>query len=298
MNPIGDKSLSESAIDQIGMEMEQITPPNYVALRNKRRREDDTNVDRFDVFREEIKTLILTMFKSQESGSKKLESTLTEISKTNTNIQTTMSFLAEQNVELKKKLELLEIERKKDKEHISILEGQLEDLKRDRLKNNIEIKNAPKADKETKEDLIIMTLELAKSVNCQLSEKDINDIYRIRFKREGNASSPIIVELSTTLLKMKFLQACKTYNLKNKDKLRAKHLGLKSQGQENIPVYVAEQLTASRARLYFLARDLMRSKSYKFCWTSYGRVYVRKSENSPIITINNEAIVQKLLGEQ
>ncbi|XP_053609834.1 uncharacterized protein LOC128674878 [Plodia interpunctella] len=208
-----------------------------------------------------------------------------------------MSFLAEQNVELKKKYDLLEIERKKDKEHITILEGQLEDMRRDRLKSNIEIRNVPKINNEVKEHLINIIIELGKSVNCRLEDRDINDIYRTKSKKEGSTSSPIIVELHSTILKMQFLQACKAYNLKNRDKLRAKHLGLKSQAQENIPVYIAEQLTAKSARLYFLARDLAKSKSYKYCWTSYGRIYVRKADNSPIIIINNETIIQKLLQE-
>lgn len=78
----------------------------------------------------------------------------------------------------------------------------------------------------------------------------------------------------------------------NKTKLRAKHLGFTT--QEETPVYVCEQLTPKAARLYFLARDLIKSTTFTFCWTAYGNVYVRKDENSPIIKITNEAQINQL----
>ncbi|KAL4710608.1 hypothetical protein ACJJTC_003244 [Scirpophaga incertulas] len=80
-----------------------------------------------------------------------------------------------------------------------------------------------------------------------------------------------------------------------KTKLRAKHLGWRK--QEETPIFVSEHLTGKAARLYFLARDLAKNKLYKFCWTSLGRVYVRKNEekDSPYIQITSEHQIQDLL---
>ncbi|CAK1598136.1 unnamed protein product [Parnassius mnemosyne] len=88
----------------------------------------------------------------------------------------------------------------------------------------------------------------------------------------------------------------KSFNIKHKCKLCAKHLGFKT--QEDTPIFLSEHLTPKGARLHFLARDLAKSKNYKFCWTAYGKVYVRENENSPIIMIRNESQVHQLLGSQ
>ncbi|KAL4718573.1 hypothetical protein ACJJTC_002772, partial [Scirpophaga incertulas] len=82
------------------------------------------------------------------------------------------------------------------------------------------------------------------------------------------------------------------FNVRNKSKLCAKHLGFRT--DEDTPIFISEHLTRYASRLYFLARGLAKSKEYKYCWTAYGKIYVRKSDNSPIINITNEAQVQHL----
>lgn len=88
------------------------------------------------------------------------------------------------------------------------------------------------------------------------------------------------------------LKSCKQYNVKQKQRLCAKHLGLSS--SEDTPIFVTEQLTAKMARLHFLARELVKSKQFKYCWTNYGRIYLRKDDNSRIINITNELQLKDL----
>ncbi|KAG7309289.1 hypothetical protein JYU34_005230 [Plutella xylostella] len=88
------------------------------------------------------------------------------------------------------------------------------------------------------------------------------------------------------------LKGIKSFNIKNsKNKLNASHLGLKD---NSTPVFTAEYLTPKANRLYFLARDLVRTDLYQFCWTSQGRIFVRKSEGTPAILIKNEEQVTQL----
>ncbi|CAH2107944.1 unnamed protein product [Euphydryas editha] len=145
-----------------------------------------------------------------------------------------------------------------------------------------------------------MVLCLSNAIDCDIKKTGIRDIYRVQKERErdkkvvkNNGSIPIIVETSSTILKADVLKQSKSFHIKNKQKLCAKHLELKK--NEEVPIYVSEQLTAKAARLFFLARDLSKSRTYKFCWTSYGWVYVRKDEQFPIIAIKSEAQVQRLL---
>lgn len=284
-----DKSLSESNLPP-----EEIydSPLSYVSQRVKKRREDD-----LDVFREDMINTIKSMLLKQELELKKITPTLMEIKQTNTSIENSVAAITEQNEELKRKIEQMEIQAKKDKEYITILEDKVEDLQRDSRKANIEIKNVPKQAKETKEDLLNMVLCLTKNVNSEMVKSDVRDIYRIKRKKQNNreviTNTPIIVELSSTILKTEVLKKCKTYNTRNKVKLCAKHLGFKN--NEDIPIFVSEQLTAKGSRLHFLARDLVKSKGYKYCWTAYGKVYVKKNDESPTHIIRSESQVQSFM---
>lgn len=286
-----DKSSSEGNLTLVSHT--DTTSPNYGFRRAKRDREEDWTSD-FSAFKEEMKTMMGALMTDQESELKKLFTpTLIEIQKTNRNIESSIALLMSKNEELTKKVENLEQQKKKDNEYISILENRVEDIQRTDRKSNIEVKNVPKGKSETKEDMINMVLRLGKSIDCNINKSEIKDIYRVRGKKEGQINTPIIVEFSSTILKTDVLKMSKAHNIKHKGKLCAKHLGFTR--NEDTPIFVSEQLTVKGSRLHYLARDLAKSKSYKFCWTSYGRVYVRKNENSPIITIYSENQVNNLI---
>lgn len=289
MDNVLDKSLSDPNVNYSGLSGDK-TPPNFACKRNKRKR-DDLDIQ-FQDLKEEILTMIKSMILPQENELKKISPILKEIKNTNCNIENTLTYLTEQNNELKKKIELLEIQAKKDKQYITMLEDKVEDIQRENRKANIEIKNIPCDPKETREDLLKMVLCLSKNIDCNITRSDIKDIYRINTKKYNNTNPPVIIETASTILKTDIIKQCKNFNIKNKQKLRAKHLGFTK--HEETPVYIAEQLTPKGARLFYLARDLAKSQLFKFCWTFYGRVYVRKNENSPIIRVNNEAQIHHL----
>lgn len=286
-----EKSPSESNLNQASTSDEK-TPPNFVARRGKRDRESDWHSDFMD-FKTEIKTMMGSLIAEQGKELKNFFSpTLTEMQKTNQNIESSIALLMSKNEELTKKVAHLELQKKKDSDYILILENRIEDIQRAERKNCIEIKNVPKNKTESKDDMVKMVVRLGISINCDIKTRDISDIFRVRGKKEGQ-SAPIIVELSSTILKTNVLKQSKFFNVKNKTKLRAKHLGFTK--DEETPIFVSEQLTVRGSRLYYLARDLAKSKGYKFCWTSYGRVYVREHENAPIIAITSENQVTGLM---
>lgn len=289
----GNKSLSDSNLTE---QMDQPrTPPNFVARRNKRVREHGYDNEDFNSFKDEIKVMISAMLATQQEQLSKVYPTLMDIKTTNINIENAMAALSAQNEDLKKKIEFLETRSKRDNDYIIILEDKIEDLQRAARKSNFEIKNVPKALQETRDDLVKMVLTLSKSVESTIDKKDITDVFRVQNKRHNTKSSTIVVELGSTLLKADFIRKIKDFNKANKEKICAKHLGLKT-GEYN-PIFVSEQLTAKGARLFFLARDLAKSRNYKFCWTSFGKVLVKKDDNASTITITNEAQVNSLMQQ-
>ncbi|CAH0407183.1 unnamed protein product [Chilo suppressalis] len=250
--------------------------------------QQNTRLDAFEQHFSEIK--------GQEGDIKKINALLLEIKNTNISIEGTMSFLASQNDDLKNKLEHLEMQNKKNIEHITILEEKLEDIQREKRKANIEIKNVPKMTEETRETLVEMVTNLSKTLGCKLDEGHITDIYRLKAKRGTNGNSPIIVETSSSMLKTELLTLCKAFNRKTKPKLCAKHLGLKK--SEDTPIFVSEHLTIKGTRLFFLARELAKTNTFKYCWTAYGRVYLREHDTSPIITVKSESQINGLMQKK
>lgn len=281
MNISIEKSSSEPDLNA--------TPPNFVANRNKKRAREDDSISKteFTSFKDEMMNTMKAFFAVSDGKSNQMLSNQKEL-------QESISLLSQQNIELKGKIESLELQRKEDRENITLLENKIEDLQMASRKRNFEIKNVPRRDNETKEDLLEMVIHLSKTVGCETTKKDITDIYRVRGKKDGSKNTPVVVETSSTFIKTDLLKMTKNFNVKNKSKLTAKHLGFKR--DEDVPIFISENLTSKGARLHFLARDLVKSKQYKFCWTAYGKVYVRKTENSPIISIKSEAQCTELMN--
>lgn len=264
-----------------------LTPPQYVFARDKTVTPED-----FRSFKEEMTSMILSLWAEQQKEIKRILPTLLEIKQTNTNIENSIASLTAQNQELSNKITQLENNSKEDREYITILEERVENLQMGLRKSNLEIKNVPKKNNESKEDLIEMVMCLSTAVGGDLRKEDIKDIYRVRGKKEPQRPT-IVLETTSTLKKIDTLKLCRAFNIKTKSKICAKHLGFRS--SEDTPVFISEQLTPRGSRLHFLARDLAKTRQYKYCWTAYGKVYVRKTDNSPIITIKSEAQVQQLM---
>lgn len=239
---------------------------------------------------QDLRSILDTWMTQQEETLKSIKPAILEIQQTNAKIEASISFLSDKYDEIMKKVEILETNRRSDKEYITLLEDRVEDLQRAERKTCMELKNVPTVPNETPDKLIDLSLNLAKTTGLSLCKDDIKDIFRVQGKKENG--KPIIIELSTTFKKNALLKATRAYNKENKDsKLNASHLGIKD---STVPVYISEHLTPKSNRLYFLARDLIKSKAFKFAWTSFGKVYVRKDESSQHIQIKTEQQVMDL----
>lgn len=293
MGSPSNKSASETDINLLGTD---ITPPSFISQRTKRRREELPIGIQLDEFKEEMRKMMSMFSEKREKEIHEISTTLKEIHHSNINIQNSITFLTEQNEELRKKINSLENKDKENKQYITILESKIEDLQLTNRKDNFVLKNVPRKSNESKEDLLEMVMCLSKNIDCKIDKNDVKDIYRVRAKNNGNQSSPIVVETGSTLLKTSILKMVKAFNIQHNSKLCAKHLGFRV--QEDTPIFVSDHLTAKASRLHFLARDLTKSGAYKFCWTAYGKVYLKKEEQSPTIIIKSEDQVHKLLQEK
>lgn len=277
------------------MALDDSTPSNFISARHKRKRDNEVSQaqvqDMTTDLKNEMKDLITGLVETQNVQINTILTTLKEIHQTTNLVQTTITHLSEENMELKAKIDKLEVLAKKDKEQIVLLESKVEGMQRMERKTNIEIKNVPLKGDENKKDLLQLVSKLYKYLDVKLERTDVKDI--IKTKKLKAERSTLIVELNNTFAKTDLLKAAKTYNYKNKNnKLNAWSLGLAAHA--DTPIFISENLTPLSSRLYFLARDFKSANKYKYCWTSYGKVYLRMDDNTPIITISSEAQLLQL----
>lgn len=260
---------------------------------DKRKRPDDDVTaiisEELRTFKSEIMTLLTTWRAEDENKHKKWDQTLTEIKNTTRELEKSMDFITSQYEEMSLKINGLEQKTILQEEVISSLKNEVEHLQRESRKTCLELRNVPAEAGENKKTLSDSFVTLCKAMSVDTTPSEIKDIYRIPGKREAN--KPVIIELATKEKKICVLKAAKEFNIQHRNaKLNASHLGLK----QNTPIYVSDHLTPLANRLFFLARDLVKSNIFKYCWSSNGKIFVKKTDDTPIILIKSESQVHQL----
>lgn len=248
---------------------------------------------------EEVTSLAFTEFMdnmtkwtaTQNTQYMELLRSMNELKQQNTELQQSVSFAAEGYEDLKNQLRLMVEERKEHLKYINTLEHRVETLERHSRSSSIEITNIPKnTDKETKDDLTKIVMELGSVIETPINTSDIRDIYRINTK--SDKSKPLIVEFNSVMMKDSIITGTKKYNKQQGDnKLNTQTLKL---GGPRNPVFVAESLTFEAKRLFYLARDFSKTNNYTFCWSSHGNIYMRKSQGTKLIRIDSEEDIKAL----
>lgn len=180
-----------------------VTPPNYVFGRAKKRKEQDSPADLehstpscslrdFHAFKEEKRDMFAFLLAAQQQEFKKINPTLHQIQETNAKIETSIEHLYKENAELKKEIEKLKKQKKEDTKYITTLEDRIETIQKGFRKANFEIKNVPRIEKKTKDDLTKLATCLSTTVGANITKSDIKDIYRVRGKMEMSLTQQLL----------------------------------------------------------------------------------------------------------
>lgn len=156
---------------------------------------------------------------------------------------------------------------------------------------NIEIHCVPE---HRSEKILNLVQQLGKTINCPLRDEDIYYCSRIA---KMNSSNPrprsILVRFSNPRLRDTFLGAAITFNKKNpKDKLNTSHLGIADEKRASI--YIVENLTPENKALHAAARLRAKELSYRYVWVRNGRIFMRKSEGTKFILIQDIITLKSL----
>ncbi|CAH0713909.1 unnamed protein product, partial [Brenthis ino] len=257
-----------------------------ITLRNKRKH--DTEQDYLKSIKNDLMIMFEKWSSKQDSRLSIILDSIAELRTQNTEIKAAVEFMSEKYDQVLLKLKILEEEKIECKKYVQSLENRIESLERNSRASSIEIKNIPYDTKESKESLCKIVEKTANVLNLNLQRFDIKNIYRINTKKENK---PIICEFSTVIVKDKFLNSLKKYNRANNIKLNTQNFNKDSAFKQ---IFITENLTQTGRRLFFMARESAKKKEYLFCWTSSGKIFLRKKEGSPHIIINNESDLENI----
>lgn len=239
---------------------------NILSHNFKRKRDEITKSEIVDIFK--------TLRDDQDEKFSAIMSSINEV-------KISISSMTQKYDEVVQRLEVVETDNKAKDQKILYLENKIETLERMNRITSIELRNIPSDTKESKEELRSVLLKTADVLNVNLSCAEIKDIYRI-----GKAKA-IIADFTTVLKKEEFIRSFKNYNKDHlSDKLGTGNLSIVGPSK---PIYISENLTQKNRRLFFRAREFAKNYDYAFCWQAFGKIAIRKSEDSPVIRIYNDA---------
>ncbi|CAG9138373.1 unnamed protein product [Plutella xylostella] len=171
----------------------------------KKRKFDHSDSNIIDVMKE----MFNAFARDQDARFERLQTTISNLKEQNNELTLSVELMSSKYDEFLVKISELESERKKDKEAIYFLEDKIEYLERKSKSTGIEIRNLPKKTGETKKDLCSLIQNFGNSINVDMNQSCVKDIYRIRSK---DASNPILVEFTTVIQKETVLENVKAFN--------------------------------------------------------------------------------------
>ena len=186
-----------------------------------------------------------------------------------------------ENVEFKETVNLL-------KSKVINLETQVSELKNQQLRDNIEISGVPcRSDENCK----MVALNVIKQVRPETIQDDIVEVHRMGNANDLDGNPRMHRNLLVQLKERKVRDEI----YKNKKKLRGVdtvRMGLSSESQR---IYINENLSRESKALFKKANDLRKEKRWKYIWTSFGIILVRKDDESRVLRVCSEMDLAKLI---
>lgn len=229
----------------------------------------------------ELQTELRSMFTlwtaQQDIKHKELIDTILESKKQGEEIKNLLEENKKQINDLKIKQDSLTLVQDEAFKRIDFLEKELEEINRLHRMNIMEISNIP----ETKTiKLADVVKNLHEAIGVPFDQNFIKRIYRAKL-----GLNKIVVEYKESDLKQKVLNAVKDHNKNAPEKMNSEVLKL---GIEKTSIYVSDSLTATARKLYFSARQLVKSGKCKYCWISEGKILLREKDGQSAIHVKTQ----------
>lgn len=222
--------------------------------------------------------------KSQLDDLKALKPELTEIKSSIDFVDRRMAAFSDKIIEMEKDIQGLQ-KTKHDVDHLQLRIHQLETQHRENEQrarlNNIEIKGVPVSNSENLFDVVAL---IGSHIKNPIPKDQINYIARIPM-RNDKKNKTILIAVHNRYIKDDFVAAARKCNITPGD------LGLKGDAK----IFVNDHLTVENKILLSKTKALARERGFAFTWVSGCKIRVRKNATSPVIVIQSEADLKKIV---
>lgn len=185
---------------------------------------------------------------------------------------------------LKKDFVTLQNKMLQDEDNIQELQIQFSKQQQRARLSNIEIVGLPET---TNESPIQLVVKIASHVGVQIQPEQILSAHRVQPMRKINGRpKPIVATLETRILKDKIISGVR--------RMRGISTSDLNIGGSDRRFFVNEHLTPENKQLLNAVKSLAKEKSYKFTWVRNCTIFLRKNEESPVLTITSEKDFRKI----
>lgn len=221
----------------------------------------------------------------------------TAIDKLQIDFTKTTDFLKEEQDDLKRDLKLandriktLENEKSGLQSNINNINRRLLSLEKSSRSHNLEIQCVPESKSE---NLLAIVKKMYEIVKLPISDNEICSVRRVaKLNPKSDRPRNILLTLQSELQRDNLLSAAARYNKNNhSNPLCSSQLGIQG---ENRKIYVCEHLSFECKELHAATRKFAREHSYTYVWVKYGRVYLRKEDDSTAIHVKDFSVLEKL----
>ena len=182
----------------------------------------------------------------------------------------------------------------KMKKEISDLRSAIDEQAQYTRRDCLEIRGVPVT---TGEDTNVIVKKIGALIDVDINDTDISISHRIPSSNDGASGSTsfrhpaIVVKFTNRKNRDLFYKArskLKSYNTSD--------IGLGRNGESKI--YIQESLTEAKRNLFKSCLKFRKDQKYKFIWTYYGVIYLRRNEHTPASRITSVRDLEKLQPRQ
>ena len=163
--------------------------------------------------------------------------------------------------------------------------AKLDELEQYTRRQNLVLEGVPYNEGENVNKVVT---QLVEKLDFDLKNDDISIAHRLPMKENGktktNNNHPAII--------VRFVNRSVRNAIYAKRAAAAKITNFPVKNMEKL--YINENLTQPRKRLFWLTKQAVKRLHYKFIWTNNGDIFVRKDENSEKIHVSNENDIRHL----
>lgn len=287
-SPVNNKQAVYGSAPDVSNPVENLGSDTVTLRSSKRRRCDcGTNYEsKLDIFIDSLtewKQTTDDKLNSIQTSMSDIQRLNAEIVASNIEIEKSITLLSVKYENVCEQLSSIQIRTEECLDRVSKSELVAEEIDRSSRSACLELRNIPHKSNSSQEDLVKIVVTTFKALSIEIFPINIFDVRHLPSK---SVNKTIVVSLNSVLTKNKILRAFKSFNKSNAgNRLNS---GIFDSASTSQPIYIAEHLTPRARRLHYLAREFAKEEQYKHCWTSGGRVLLRKYDDSKYLVVTSE----------